>query len=100
MKVPAIFKISIVLLGLGGILVMAPSARGQSEVSPDHFDGTDSWEIALAAQAKAAGPKASGMVVAKQQGPKAVTVAQPVELVTVQQKQRIPAAKPKDQKKQ
>jgi hypothetical protein len=35
---------------------MAPHSRAQSEVAPDHFDGTDSW--AAAASAKAVGQKA------------------------------------------
>jgi hypothetical protein len=49
-------KLSVVLLGLAGALALAPQSRAQSEIAPDHFDGTDSW--AAAASAKAPAPKA------------------------------------------
>jgi hypothetical protein len=39
-------KLPLVLLALGGVLVLAPGARAQSDVAPDHFDGTDSWASA------------------------------------------------------
>ena len=48
-------KLAALLIGLGGVLTFAPQARAQSEVSPDHFDGTDSW--AAAAKAPAPGVK-------------------------------------------
>lgn len=46
MKPFSLLKIPMALVGLGAALVLAPSCKAQSEVSPDHFDGTDSWEIA------------------------------------------------------
>ena len=42
-------KLAALLIGLGGVLTFAPQARAQSEVSPDHFDGTDSWAAAAKA---------------------------------------------------
>jgi hypothetical protein len=58
-----LLKLSVLFLGIGGALLLTPTCRAQSEISPDHFDGTDSW--AAAAQAvrppmhKATGVKAS-----------------------------------------
>jgi hypothetical protein len=46
MKPFNLLKIPMILVGLGAALILAPSCKAQSEVSPDHFDGTDSWEIA------------------------------------------------------
>jgi hypothetical protein len=46
MKPFSLLKITTILLGLGALLFLAPSCKAQSEVSPDHFDGTDPWEIA------------------------------------------------------
>lgn len=46
MKPFNLLKIPMMLVGLGAALVLAPRCKAQSEVSPDHFDGTDSWEIA------------------------------------------------------
>lgn len=34
------------LLTLGGAILLVPQARAQSEIAPDHFDGTDSWAAA------------------------------------------------------
>jgi hypothetical protein len=47
-------KLPLLLLTLGGALVLAPQARAQSEVAPDHFDGTDSWAAAAVAKVPAA----------------------------------------------
>ena len=55
MKPFAFYKLPIVLLCLGGALVLAPQSRAQSEIAPDHFDGTDSW---AAASVKATAQKA------------------------------------------
>jgi hypothetical protein len=55
MKPFIISKLSIVLLCLGGTLLLSPQSRAQSDIAPDHFDGTDSWAAAAkapAAQAK------------------------------------------------
>jgi hypothetical protein len=46
MKSFSMLKLAVPLLGFGAVLLFTPSCRAQSEISPDHFDGTDSWEIA------------------------------------------------------
>jgi hypothetical protein len=46
MKPFSLLKIPMILVGLGGAFLLAPACKAQSEVSPDHFDGTDTWEIA------------------------------------------------------
>jgi hypothetical protein len=46
MKSFNMLKLAVPLLGFGALLLFTPSCRAQSEVSPDHFDGTDSWEAA------------------------------------------------------
>lgn len=57
MKVFSLLKVPMVLVGFGAAMLFAPACKAQ-EVSPDHFDGTDSWEIAartpVAAKAKPA----------------------------------------------
>jgi hypothetical protein len=47
-----LLKLSVLVLGIGGALLLTPACRAQSEINPDHFDGTDSW----AASAKAVRP--------------------------------------------
>lgn len=44
-------KTCALLLGMGAALLLTPSCKAQSEVSPDHFDGTDSWSRATRSQA-------------------------------------------------
>ena len=46
MKHFILLKLSVLLLGIGGALVLTPACKAQSEISPDHFDGTDSWATA------------------------------------------------------
>jgi hypothetical protein len=53
MKPFSLNKLSVVLLGLGGVLFFAPQSRAQSDLAPDHFDGTDSWAAAASAKAPA-----------------------------------------------
>src|SRR5437660_10652795 len=54
----SLLKMRMVLVGFGPLVIFARSCKAQSEVSPDHFDGTDAWEVAarkpLAPKAKAA----------------------------------------------
>lgn len=56
MKLFSLLKIPTIVVGFGALLFFAPTCKAQSEVSPDHFDGTDPWEIAarkpVAAKAK------------------------------------------------
>jgi hypothetical protein len=56
-KAFTICKLAVALVGLGGVLTLAPQARAQSDVAPDHFDGTDSW--AAAPLTKVSAPKAN-----------------------------------------
>ncbi|HEY6946963.1 MAG TPA: hypothetical protein VI431_17625 [Candidatus Acidoferrum sp.] len=46
-------KLPLLVLGMGAAVLLSPACKAQSEISPDHFDGTDSW--AAAAQ-KVRGP--------------------------------------------
>jgi len=38
-----VLKLPLRVLGIGAALLFTPACKAQSEVSPDHFDGTDSW---------------------------------------------------------
>ena len=58
MKPFSLMKIPMVLVGFGALVIFAPSCKAQSEVSPDHFDGTDTWEVAAR---KPIAPKAKGV---------------------------------------
>jgi hypothetical protein len=42
----SLLKIPVLVAGFGALLFFAPACKAQSEVNPDHFDGTDPWEIA------------------------------------------------------
>jgi len=42
----SLLKIPVLMVGFGAVLLFAPSCKAQSEVNPDHFDGTDGWEMA------------------------------------------------------
>jgi hypothetical protein len=46
MKAFRLFKLPLILAGFGALAAGAPACKAQSEVSPDHFDGTDAWEAA------------------------------------------------------
>lgn len=46
MKQFILLKLSSLVLGATAALVLAPACKAQSEISPDHFDGTDSWSKA------------------------------------------------------
>jgi len=35
------------------VLFFAPQSRAQSDLAPDHFDGTDSWAAAASVKARA-----------------------------------------------
>ena len=49
MKHFILLRLTVLLLGLGGALVLTPACKAQSEISPDHFGGTDSWATAARA---------------------------------------------------
>ena len=38
-----LLKLPLLVLGIGAALLFTPACKAQSEVSPDHFDGTDFW---------------------------------------------------------
>lgn len=38
-----VLKLPLLVLGVGAALLFTPGCKAQSEVSPDHFDGTDFW---------------------------------------------------------
>ena len=103
MRAPGMLKISLGLAVFAGMLLLSPSARAQSEVAPDHFDGTDSWAVALARESRAASKKAKPLTTVKQaeatgiRDKANVPQSQPVALVTPQRKR---TAALKDQKKQ
>jgi len=42
----SLFKLPILLAGFGALLLFSPTCKAQSAVSPDHFDGTDTLEVA------------------------------------------------------
>jgi len=46
MKPISFLKVPMLLVGFGAVLLFAPACKAQ-EVSPDHFDGTDSWRLLL-----------------------------------------------------
>jgi hypothetical protein len=45
-KPVVLFKLALVSFGIGAALLLTPACKAQSEISPDHFDGTDSWVLA------------------------------------------------------
>jgi hypothetical protein len=55
MKAFAPFKLPLILGGLVAALAFSPACKAQSEISPDHFDGTDSWVAHAIAPAKSHG---------------------------------------------
>src|SRR5439155_22881852 len=54
----SLLKLPILLARFGALLLCSPACEAQSAVNPDHFDGTDTWELAarkpVTAQGKAA----------------------------------------------
>jgi len=63
-QVKPLFKSALVAFGIGAALLLTPACKAQSEISPDHFDGTDSWAVAAhvvhAPAQKLTGARASG----------------------------------------
>lgn len=41
-----LLKLPLLVVGMGAALLLSPACKAQSEISPDHFDGTDSWAAA------------------------------------------------------
>ena len=46
MKPFSLLKIPVLVVGFGALLFFVPACKAQSEMTPDHFDGTDPWETA------------------------------------------------------
>jgi hypothetical protein len=111
MKPFSLLKLPAMLLGLGAVMVLTPTCRAQSEISPDHFDGTDPWESALAQRNSGANHKqvkTPGALQAKQRKPDsgpAVTLAAAREVsnpahqdaVAIQDKRKAASRKPNKQ---
>lgn len=74
------YELPLLLLSLGGALILAPQARAQSEVAPDHFDDTDSWAAAASAKAPAqkAKPQSASATSQARNNKAAVPALQPV----------------------
>jgi hypothetical protein len=53
MKPFSMLKLPVILLGLGVAMVLAPPCKAQSEIAPDHFDGSDNWSASQASSQKA-----------------------------------------------
>jgi hypothetical protein len=51
-------KIPVTLLDLGAVMLLAPMCKAQSEVAPDHFDGSEPWAASRPAPQKAAAAQA------------------------------------------
>lgn len=62
----SLLKISMLGLGFAGVVLLAPSCRAQSEIDPDHFDGTDSWALAAGRKAPASKTKLSSIAPSQQ----------------------------------
>jgi hypothetical protein len=46
MKPFGLLRLAVVSCGLCALLSFPSTCKAQSEVNPDHFDGTDPWEVA------------------------------------------------------
>jgi hypothetical protein len=107
MKSFVMFKLPMLLCGLGAALILSPACKAQSEVAPDHFDGTDSWEVAYRASAPKSHQQKPMAVQAQAQKPSSAATLQltaarnatnpaPQDAVAIQDKRK-PARKPKNQ---
>ena len=108
MKSFSLLKLPILLAGFGALLLFSPACKAQSEVNPDHFDGTDTWEVAARKPVTAQGKVAqkSGALQAQSQKASASTNIQlaavrdvsnpaPRDAVAVQDKRK-PAVRKSD----
>lgn len=59
----SLFKMPVIIAGLAAKFVLSPACKAQSEIAPDHFDGTDSWATM---GPKIAAPKRQHRLVAMQ----------------------------------
>lgn len=63
MKSLGLLRITLISAGFASVLVLSPACKAQSEIAPDHFDGTDSWATMAK---KVAAPKLQRTLVALQ----------------------------------
>jgi hypothetical protein len=111
MKPFSLLKIPVLLLGFGALLVFTPTCKAQSEINPDHFDGTDSWERATQKPVLSIGKHAPILASAQSQDKKpgstptfqlatARDSAKPTreDAVVLQDKRKAAGRKPKNQK--
>ncbi|HLZ90753.1 MAG TPA: hypothetical protein VKQ28_03485 [Candidatus Acidoferrum sp.] len=90
------YKLPLLLLTLGGALILAPQASAQSEIAPDHFDGTDSWAAAAVAKVPAkAGPRTAPAAARVRDSQAATPALQPVAVRSVTAPRRAAQAKRK-----
>ena len=78
----SLLKLPILLAGFGALLLFSPTCKAQSEVNPDHFDGTDTWEVAARKPVTAQGKAAQKSAALQAQRQKAGSGAN-VQLATV-----------------
>jgi len=78
----SLLKLPILLAGFGALLLFSPACKAQSEVNPDHFDGTDTWEVAARKPVTAQGKAAQKSAALQAQRQKAGSGAN-VQLATV-----------------
>jgi hypothetical protein len=74
MKSFAMWKMPMLVAGLGAVLMFSTAAKAQSEIAPDHFDGTDSWETSYRANAVKTSKTNHKAATMQAQTSKAVTV--------------------------
>src|SRR5437899_7237625 len=78
----SLLKLPVLLAGFGSLLLFSPACKAQSEVNPDHFDGTDTWEVAARKPVTAQGKAAQKSAALQAQRQKAGSGAN-VQLATV-----------------
>jgi hypothetical protein len=69
MKPFGLLRLAVVSCGLCALLSFPSACKAQSEVSPDHFDGTDPWD-AVAQKPHTAKPKPALVRTVSQSNPK------------------------------
>jgi hypothetical protein len=111
MKSFGMLRISMIVLGFAAAALIAPQCRAQSDINPDHFDGTDSWQAA--ALVKVHIPKAnhasvgvagqalngntSGLATLRPAAALNMSDSQAPEVVAVQAKRKVSTRKPNKQ---
>lgn len=107
MKSFGMLRISMIVLGFAAAVLIAPQCRAQSDVNPDHFDGTDSWQAAALAKvhvpkinhalAGAAGQalngNTSGLATIRPAAAPSMPNSQAPEVVAVQAKRKVSTSK-------